>query len=171
MRNRHEAYADDPAPMIVPGDDLDRIMAVMVRAFDVQFGEAWTRKQVSDAMLFGHCRYGLIGSDGAEPDDPSQDAVGFFLARRIIDEEELLLFAIDPDHRRKGLGHVLLKRMLDEARAAGMVRIFLEMRRDNPADALYAAHGFRAIGLRRGYYRTPDGSRIDAISQELVLQN
>lgn len=158
-------------PMIPPDDDLDRIMAVMVRAFAPQFGEAWNRKQVSDAMLFGHCRYGLIASDGTEPDDPATNAAGFFLARRIIDEEELLLFAIDPDHRRKGLGHALLARMLGEARAAGMVRIFLEMRSENPADALYAAHGFRAVGLRRGYYRAPDGSRFDAISQELVLKD
>ena len=158
-------------PMTPPDDDLDRIMAVMVRAFDPQYGEAWTRKQVSDAMLFGHCRYGLIADNGSEPDDPAQSVAGFFLARRVIDEEELLLFAIDPGHRRRGLGHLLLARMLDEARAAGMVRVFLEMRRDNPADALYAAHGFRAIGLRRGYYRSPDGSRIDAISQELVLKD
>jgi len=158
-------------PAIPPDDDLDRIMAVMVRAFAPQYGEAWTRKQVSDSMLFGHCRYGLIAPDGTEPDDPTQDAAGFFLARRVIDEEELLLFAIDPDHRRKRLGHALLARMLKEARAAGMVRVFLEMRRDNPADALYAAHGFRPVGLRRGYYRTPDGSRLDAISPELVLKD
>ncbi len=158
-------------PMVPPDDDLDRIMAVMLRAFDPMYGEAWNRKQVSDSMLFGHCRYGLIAVDGTEPDDPSQDAVGFFLARRVIDEEELLLFAIDPDHRRKRLGYALLARMLDEARSAGMVRVFLEMRRDNPAAALYAAHGFRAMGLRRGYYRTPDGSRLDAISQELVLKD
>ena len=156
-------------PLIPPDDDLDRIMAVMTRAFAPQYGEAWSRKQVSDAMLFGHCRYGLIAPDGTEPDDPMQEVAGFFLARRVIDEEELLLFAIDPEHRRKRLGHGLLGRMLAEARAAGMVRVFLEMRRDNPADALYAAHGFRAIGLRRGYYRRPDGSRIDAISQELLL--
>lgn len=158
------------APLLPSGDDLDQIMGVMVRAFEPRFGEAWTRKQVSDAMLFGHCRYGLITPAGEEPADPGEEAAGFFLARRIIDEEELLLFAIDPDHRRKGLGHKLLARMLDEARAAGMVRVFLEMRRDNPADALYSAHGFRAIGLRRGYYRTPDGARLDAISQELVLR-
>lgn len=143
----------------------------MIRAFEPRFGEAWTRKQVSDAMLFGYCRYGLIAAHGGEPADPGEDAVGFFLARRIIDEEELLLFAIDPDHRRKGLGHALLTRMLDEARQAGIVRVFLEMRRDNPANALYAAHGFRAIGLRRGYYRTPDGPQLDAISQELVLRS
>ena len=157
--------------MIAPDDDIDRIMAVMARAFDPRFGEAWTRKQVGDAMLFGFCRYGLITADAREPVDPGEDAVGFFLARRVIDEEELLLFAIDPAHRRKRLGHALLARMLDEARADGMVRVYLEMRRGNPADALYAAHGFRAVGLRKGYYRTPDGSRLDAISQELVLKD
>jgi ribosomal-protein-alanine N-acetyltransferase len=52
-----------------------------------------------------------------------------------------------------------------------MARIFLEMRRDNPAGYLYAAHGFTEIGVRPAYYRTSAGNRIDAISQELILND
>jgi ribosomal-protein-alanine N-acetyltransferase len=155
--------------VIAPDDDLDRIMGVMARAFVPEFGEAWSRRQLSDALLLGNCRYGMVTSDGGEPGDEASLCVGFFLARRVLDEEELLLFAIDPDYRRRGLGAQLLARFIASARNDGMSRILLEMRRGNSAQTLYAAQGFHPIGLRPAYYRTPGGARLDAVTQELVL--
>lgn len=152
-----------------PLGDIDHIMSVMERAFPPEFGEAWNRRQVIDALLVGNCRYGLIGADGTDEIPTGQNAAGLFMSRAILDEEELLLFAIAPEHRRKGLGHLLLVRFLETARQAGMSRVFLEMRKGNPAAFLYAAHGFAQIGTRPSYYRRPDGSRIDAISQELTF--
>lgn len=152
-----------------PVDDLDRIMHVMERAFAPEFGEAWNRRQVGDALLLPNTRYGLIAPDGGETFADGQDPAGFFLSRSILDEEELLLFAITPDFRRRGLGHALLSRFIDQARDNGMKRLFLEMRSENPAGILYAAHGFKAVGRRPGYYRTPDGLRLDAVSQALDL--
>lgn len=157
--------------MTPPPDDVDRIMSVMEQAFSPEFGEAWNRRQVCDALLIGNCRYGLIAHDGSENLDSASDTAGFFMSRAILDEEELLLFAIAPKYRRQGLGHILLGRFISSAQRNGMSRIFLEMRRNNPAGFLYAAHGFREIGLRPAYYRTPNGTRIDAISQELTFHN
>ncbi|HQS95475.1 MAG: ribosomal-protein-alanine acetyltransferase [Novosphingobium sp. 17-62-19] len=157
--------------MIAPPDDIDRIMSVMEQAFSPEYGEAWNRRQVSDALVVGSCRYGLIGADGAEQLSEEADTAGFFMSRGILDEEELLLFAIAPQYRRRGLGHILLSRFIVSAKNNGMSRIFLEMRRGNPAAFLYAAHGFHEIGVRPSYYRTPDGNRIDAISQELSFQD
>jgi [ribosomal protein S18]-alanine N-acetyltransferase len=157
--------------MIAPPDDIDRIMAVMEQAFAPEFGEAWNRRQVSDALLLGNCRYGLINETGGEDFASADETAGFFMSRSVLDEEELLLFAIAPKYRRKGLGHALLRRFVLSAQANGMSRIFLEMRRNNPAAFLYAAHGFREIGIRPAYYRTPGGARIDAISQELTFDN
>lgn len=158
-------------PETSPQDHIDRIMAVMDAAFSPEFGEAWNRRQVSDALMLGNCRYGLIAPDGNDHLDDDVDTAGFFMSRSVLDEEELLLFAIAPKYRRHGLGHLLLERFITSARESGMSRVFLEMRRNNPAGFLYAAHGFREIGLRPAYYRTPCGARIDAISQELVLNN
>lgn len=155
--------------MIVPGDDIDRMMAVMEVAFPPDYGEAWNRRQLADALMMGNCTYGLVAPDGGEPAGDGQAVAGFYLARSVLDERELLLFAIHPDHRRKGLGHALLRNFIETARHDGMHRLFLEMRRGNPAGALYAAHGFRAIGMRPGYYRAANGVRHDAVSQELVL--
>lgn len=145
------------------GDDLDRIMAVMEAAFDPAYGEAWNRRQVEDALLLGNCHYGLIAADGNEP-APGEVAAGFFMSRTVYDEEELLLIAIAPQYRRLGLGRTLLARFADTAGERGAERLLLEMRRGNPAEALYRSAGFTPIGLRPNYYRMPNGERIDAIT-------
>ncbi|MCW1382627.1 GNAT family N-acetyltransferase [Novosphingobium sp. KCTC 2891] len=155
--------------MTGPEDDLDRIMHVMELAFAPEYGEAWTRRQVSDALLLPNTRYGLISSNGDAIVSDADQTAGFFLSRSILDEEELLLFAIAPSFRRRGLGHTLLTRFIEQARSHGMTRLFLEMRSENPAGILYASHGFRQVGVRPGYYRTTDGLRIDAVSQALDL--
>lgn len=144
-------------------DDLDRIMAVMEAAFDSAFGEAWTRRQVSDALLMPNTHYLLATADGRPPqgDEP---ATGFALSRGAVDEEELLLIAVDPDHRGHGIGGALLERLAAEARARGVTRLFLEMREGNKAEALYRRHGFVRVGRRRHYYRRGSGSPIDAIT-------
>ncbi len=144
-------------------DDVDRIMAVMQAAFDPAFGEAWNRRQVEDALLLGNCNYLLADAAGLEPAEDSAIA-GFSLSRKGYEEEELLLFAIAPQFRRRGAGATLLSRFADAAKARGAKRLLLEMRRGNPAEFLYRAHGFEQIGLRPNYYRTPSGARIDAIT-------
>lgn len=149
--------------MIAPIDDIDRLMAVMATGFDPAFGEAWNRRQVEDALLVGNCTYGLAATHGGTPaaDEP---AAGFYLARAGYEESELLLIAVDPAHRGKGIGGALLARFAAEARAAGALRLLLEMRRGNPAEGLYLRFGFAPIGARPHYYRTPGGERLDAVT-------
>jgi [ribosomal protein S18]-alanine N-acetyltransferase len=149
--------------MNVPPDDIDRLMAVMQTAFPPEYGEAWTRRQVEDALLLGHTFYALLAGHGDEPQG-DEAAAAFFLSRHGFEEEELLLLAVDPAHRRKGLASRLLDRLVHDARARGAQRLLLEMRRGNPAELLYRAHGFVPIGERLKYYRTPGGERLDAIT-------
>ena len=144
-------------------DDLDRIMAVMEAAFDPAYGEAWTRRQVGDALVLPNTYYLLCDPDGAEPAE-GKDAAGFVLSRGAADEEELLLIAVHPTHRGRGLGSALLERFVNAARARGGQRLFLEMREGNPAEALYRRHGFEQVGRRRAYYRRGSCDPIDAIT-------
>lgn len=149
--------------MTTPPDDIDRIMAVMEAAFAPEFGEAWNRRQVEDALLIGNCHYCLLSPDGNEPGE-AEPAAAFFLSRQGFEEEELLLIAVSPDHRRKGLANKLLHRLKKDAASRGAKHLLLEMRRGNPAEALYRAHGFTPIGERIKYYRTLSGERLDAIT-------
>ena len=139
-------------------EDLDQIMAVMDAAFEPTWGEAWNRRQVSDSLAFPHTHYRLV-SEGA-----SQPAAGFTLVRAAPGEEELLLIAVTPKSRGRGLGRQLLEQVLEDARGRGAERVFLEMRFNNPAVELYQKAGFVPIGRRKDHYRLPDGSRIDAIT-------
>lgn len=144
-------------------DDLDRIMAVMDTAFDPAWGEAWTRRQLADSLAFPNTHYTLVAAHGGAPRE-GEPAAGFALVRAAPGEEELLLVAVDPAHRRRGLGARLLEDFAAQARARGAERIFLEMRANNPAESLYRALGWKPIGRRRDYYLRPDGSRVDAIT-------
>ena len=144
-------------------DDLDLIMAVMAAAFDPAYGEAWTRAQVEDALVLPNTHYLLAGADGRAPGEGSE-AAGFALSRGAADEEELLLIAVDPRHRGRGIGTALMTRFIAEAGARGAERLFLEMREGNPAESLYRRHGFAVVGRRRAYYRRGTGVPRDAIT-------
>ncbi len=149
--------------MIAPATDIDWIMAVMSAAFDPAYGEAWSRRQVEDALIAGNCHYLLIAPDVSETDAVAPVA-GFCLSRYGVEEEELLLFAIDPAYRQRGLGGTLLVRFAEAAQARGAQRLLLEMRKGNSAENLYRTFGFLPVGERRAYYRTPDGQCLDAIT-------
>lgn len=149
--------------MMPPPDDIDRIMSVMQAAFVPEYGEAWNRRQVEDALLIGNCHYYLLSASGNEPTE-GEPAAGFFLSRQGFEEEELLLIAVSPAHRRKGLANKLLDRLKKDAATRGAKHLLLEMRLGNPAEALYRAHGFQPIGERIKYYRTLSGERLDAIT-------
>lgn len=144
-------------------DDLDRIMTVMTAAFDPEFGEAWTRRQVSDSLVMPNTHYLLAGPGGGAP-APGEPAVGFVLSRGAAGEEELLLIAVDPEYRGKGIGTTLIERFIEGSARRGTEKLFLEMREGNPAERLYLAMGFKPVGRRRQYYRAARNGPLDAIT-------
>jgi ribosomal-protein-alanine N-acetyltransferase len=78
---------------------------------------------------------------------------GFILARRVLDEAEILTLAVHPDSRQQGIGQALVETAALAVAAAGAKVMFLEVAEDNaPAMALYARSGFERAGRRRDYY-------------------
>lgn len=155
--------ANDPADAL-----LDAVMPIMEAAFDPLYGEAWTRRQVGDALTFPGTRCMLADASGGEPRD-MRDAVGFALTRSVADEEELLLIAVLPPWRARGIGQALLGRLEQTARQRGITRMFLEMRDNNPAEGLYRRNGYEPVGRRREYYRRGTGRPRDAVTFAKVL--
>ncbi|RPF70786.1 GNAT family N-acetyltransferase [Aurantiacibacter spongiae] len=144
-------------------DPVDAIMAVMEASFEHRYGEAWNRRQVSDALIMPSTHYLLAGITDGAAFDPSR-ATGFALTRHAADEEELLLIAVRPDARGAGIASGLMHRFIAEAAGRGCTRLFLEMRDGNPAERLYRRFGFEPVGRRRGYYRGAIGGPVDAIT-------
>lgn len=95
---------------------------------------------------------------------------GFLLGRAVAGEAELLTLAVAPEARGRGLGKKLVLRFLYQARLRGAEVAFLEVAEDNaPARAVYSRSGFGETGRRRGYYRTSEGSVIDALVMQRLL--
>jgi ribosomal-protein-alanine N-acetyltransferase len=95
--------------------------------------------------------------------DSAGTPLGFSLFRTLAGEAELLLLAVAPDHRRRGVGRSLLDAFLERARSAGAQRVHLEVRDGNPAIAMYRSAGFSDAGRRASYYRGANGV-FDAIT-------
>jgi ribosomal-protein-alanine N-acetyltransferase len=150
---------------LAPGkpDDIDDVMTVMKSAFGTTFGEAWTRSQLS-GILPMHGVFLMLACD-----EKTGTALGFSLFRTVVDESELLLIAVMPDHHRRGVGQLLLEDFIAQARDEQVARVHLEVRDGNPAIAMYEAAGFSPIGRRRDYYHAKGGKRFDAITLALNL--
>jgi ribosomal-protein-alanine N-acetyltransferase len=143
------------------GGELDAVMDIMGEAFDPSFGEAWTRPQCAGILPM----HGVAMSLALAGDTP----VGFSLARTVAGESELLLLAVRPDWRGRGVGTALVDNFIAEGRAMGACHLHLEVRDGNSAHGLYQRSGFRLVGRRSKYYRGTDGQQFDALTMALDI--
>lgn len=95
-----------------------------------------------------------------------EQVVGFLLSSVVIDEAEILLLAVAPPWRRRGLGAALLDEATAGWRVDGVTTAYLDVRSDNSAaQALYRAADWYRAGQRTSYYA--DGT--DALILTKVL--
>lgn len=89
--------------------------------------------------------------------------IGYIIFRPCLDEAEILNFAIEPAKQGQGFGRTLLNKGIEQMRALGIKKIFLEVRRSNQsAIALYQRVGFKQYAIRPEYYASENG-REDAL--------
>jgi len=82
--------------------------------------------------------------------------VGFFLARAILENLELLKIGVYPEYQKQGIGARLLHAAIGEGLKRGCLRCFLEVRKSNrSAITFYDDHQFTIAGERRNYYTEP----------------
>jgi ribosomal-protein-alanine N-acetyltransferase len=74
----------------------------------------------------------------------------------VLDEAEILNFAVRPAARRQGEGRALVRQALQKFAQQQVSRVFLEVRESNTvAIAFYRGLGFESVGVRKDYYRDP----------------
>jgi ribosomal-protein-alanine acetyltransferase len=82
--------------------------------------------------------------------------VGFFLARAILENLELLKIGVYPEFQNLGIGTRLLNAAFAEGLKRGCLRCFLEVRKSNEAAIkFYHNHQFNIAGERINYYTGP----------------
>jgi ribosomal-protein-alanine N-acetyltransferase len=85
-----------------------------------------------------------------------EKVVGYTCLWHLDAQLEVANFAVSPDHRVKGIGERIMKRILLEAKERGCKSIILSVRESNlPAIKLYTKFGFVEVGRRKKYYRLP----------------
>jgi ribosomal-protein-alanine N-acetyltransferase len=112
------------------------------------FADPWSLAGITEMVQF-ETMFAFVAENEA-------DAAGYVMARITGEEGEILNLAVLPTMRGVGLGRGLLETALTALSNAGAREAYLEVRESNAqAIALYRAHGFRPVGLRPHYYRSP----------------
>jgi ribosomal-protein-alanine N-acetyltransferase len=79
--------------------------------------------------------------------------VGYLIVSRYVDAWHVMNVAVDPEHRGRGIATMLLDRLFEVTVDDSRRGYTLEVRvSNNTAIRLYERLGFRARGVRRGYY-------------------
>jgi ribosomal-protein-alanine N-acetyltransferase len=114
----------------------------------IETGLGWSyRSERMSAMIRDPEVVALTSVDGAR-------LTGFAFMRFGDERAHLVLLAVDPIHRHRGVGRGLLGWLLGSAAVAGMSSVHVESRADNhAAHALYRAMGFAESLRIPGYYR------------------
>ena len=121
--------------------------------------EPWSERVFWSELGQLDTRHYLVALEqAAEGDDGT--VIGYGGLCDYPDEAFVQILAVAPSAQGRGLGATILQALLDEAARRGQRTVSLEVRADNdPAQRLYARHGFTRTGVRRGYY--PGG--VDAL--------
>ncbi|MDK2822707.1 MAG: [ribosomal protein S18]-alanine N-acetyltransferase [Clostridia bacterium] len=115
----------------------------------LSFPTPWSPYAFSCEILDNNFAYYLV----VIPKDDQDKIIGYGGMWVILDEAHITNIAIAPEHRGKRLGEILLQNLMEMALKKGAERITLEVRVSNTsARKLYERLGFKAAGLRKGYY-------------------
>jgi ribosomal-protein-alanine N-acetyltransferase len=135
--------------------DLDAVLKIEYAAFS----HPWTRGIFLDGLKSYEIWLMFEGDQ----------QVGHGVINVIIDEAHLLNITVKPQSQGRGLGLLLLDRLMKRAYELNGRECFLELRASNqPAYRLYERYGFNEVGRRRDYYPAI-GGREDALVMACTL--
>lgn len=136
-------------------EDLSEIAALEAVCFS---GESWTEAMFRSSFeQNGFCGE-LCENEG--------NVLAYGCVQYVFDSADLLNIAVAPQWRNRGMGRIILQRLLLRCKEADVKKIFLEVRISNiAAKSLYQSEGFTSLSIRKKYY--PDGEDALVMVKEL----
>jgi len=126
-------------------EHLDQILSIE----RLSFTDPWTRGMFEselDVEARGYARGAMRHGS----------LIGYIFAVVIPDEAHIGNLAVAPGERGRGVAQELLDQLVDDASAAGVTRVTLEVRASNhTARKFYYKNNFIDIAIRKNYYRSP----------------
>ena len=125
--------------------DMPAVLGIENQCFEF----AWTEEDFIRCLRQRNC-IGMV----AEKDD---EVVGFMIYELHKNRLHILNFAVNPEHRRHGVGGAMVHKLLGKLSHERRNRIMLEVRETNlDAQLFFKSVGFRAISVLRDFYEDTD---------------
>lgn len=125
-------------------EDLEQVSTMEAACFSMP----WSKKSFEENLNRSDAVY-VVARDGDK-------VLGYCGAYVILNEADINQVAVEPLHRKKGVGGKMLAALLDKLGKAGADAVTLEVRKSNEAAiALYESMGFVMEGIRKNFYEKP----------------
>lgn len=125
-------------------EDLEQVSTMEAACFSMP----WSKKSFEENLNRSDAVY-VVARDGDK-------VLGYCGAYVILNEADINQVAVEPLHRKKGVGGKMLAALLEKLRKAGADAVTLEVRKSNEAAiALYESMGFVTEGIRKKFYEKP----------------
>ncbi|MCE9607171.1 MAG: ribosomal protein S18-alanine N-acetyltransferase [Planctomycetia bacterium] len=124
---------------------IRRDMADVLQIESETFEFAWSEEEFIRCLRQRNC-IGMV----AELNDR---VVGYMIYELHKNRLHVLNFAVDPAHRRSGVGARMLSKLVGKLTAQRRCRIMLEVRETNlDAQLFFRSQGFKAVSVLRDFY-------------------
>lgn len=121
--------------------DIDRFAEIDQKCFTVP----WSRKAFEDEFKNSIAVYFAARNDN--------ECIGYAGFWNVSGEGDITNVAVVEEHRRSGVGSMLIEAVLEKAKQLNIDIMTLEVRQSNyKAQGLYKKYGFEVIGTRKRYY-------------------
>ena len=128
--------------------DIEAVLAIEQQAFTMPWTDAMFRSELQNERT-SHMLVARVAQD-------HYPLVGYLGYRVVLDEMHIILIAVAPAWRQRGIARQMMYQAMDQARADGCTRATLEVRVSNtPAQQLYYSLRFAPVGTRPKYYMRP----------------
>ena len=133
-------------------DDIDEVYSIDKESFPIPWSKASFEEELKNMLAMY-----LVAKE-------NNQVIGYIGSWMIVDECHITNVAVLSSYRRKGIASKLVKELIKYCNENGFSYMLLEVRLNNiSAQRLYEKFGFNVDGIRKGYYKNPDGTYDDAI--------
>lgn len=140
--------------------DLNRVVAIEAACFGA---EAWPRQAFRELLRAFRQARPTRGGLWVVEDSGSGEVLGYagMEVSALWGEADIINIAVAEQHRRRGVGRVLMAWIIRRCRRSGIELLWLRVRASNrSARRFYRVMGFAGRGKFAGFYRDPDEPAI-----------